>query len=47
MLIKILSDCEVTICFGAKFNSSDYHKLLKVVSILGLTIRFCHKCFVE
>ena len=42
------SDSEVIICLGTKFKLSvDLIQLLKVITVLGFTLRHCHELFVE
>ena len=39
---------DVIICFGTNFKLSvDLIQLLKVIMVLGFTLRHCHKLFVE
>ena len=39
------SNSEVIICFGTKFKLSvELIQLLKVVTVLGFTLRHCHNC---
>ena len=42
------SDSEVTICFGTKFKILvDLMQLFKVITVWRLSLRHCHKVFVE
>ena len=42
------SNSEVIMCFGTKFKFSvDLIQLLKVIMVLGFTLRHWHKLFVE
>ena len=43
-----VSGSDIIICFDTKFKLSvDLIQLLKVITVLGFTLRHCHKLFVD